>query len=320
MKKILFFAIAAIGVLGFLVSCVGVPVGEARVFQPQPTPDKAQSAEEMAIEWEEIFERPSNFTFTNNINNDRSTIQLTKEDFIAAELRHGFWADGEIAVTEFVTDDPNRPLVLHCGGNASDRYSFGALFGLKVIPYADLIIFDYPGYGDSPGKPSAASFERMVDNLAAELKARRGKSERPLILWGYSLGGFVCAELIGAFPEADAIIIESSANDAKSAAPHLIPKILRPFLRVRLSPSLASYDNVEALKNYNGDVLVLAGAQDGILPARLSQNLTDGLEANGVAVTYFEFADGNHANLPTLDAYKNALRTFFSKFEESAPE
>lgn len=315
MKEMPTSIIFVIGALGLLSGCINID--EARVFQPQPVLDKATTLEEMHIEWEDVFERPSTFTFTNNINNDHSTIRITEDEFIPAELSHGFWADETIAVTEFTTVEANRPLVVHCGGNSSDRYNSGTLFGLKVIPYADLIIFDYPGYGDSPGTPSAQSFEAMTDNLARELNERRALTNRPLILWGYSLGGFVCAELLGAVADVDAIIIESSANDARSAARQLVPAVLRPF--VRLSPTLEAYDNVESLKPYKGEILVIAGMDDGILPSKLSQQLVAGLQQNGASVTYHEFVDGNHANLPTLDAYEQVLGAFFSQWRNDAP-
>lgn len=319
MRKVLGFTILFLCTFGFLAGCVGITFDEARVFQPQPVANKANSVEEMFIEWEDVFERASNYTFTNNINNDHSTVRITKDDFIPAKLEHGFWAEGSIAVTEFSLEsdagrDESRPLVVHCGGNASDRYNSGTFFGLKVIPYADLIIFDYPGYGDSPGTPSAESFEMMVDNLATELNKKRAQSDRPLILWGYSLGGFVCAELATAIERVDGIIIESSASEAHSASRQLVPALLRPFLRVRLSPTLSAYDNVAALMTYQGEVLVLGGAEDGILPAKLSRALVQGLEDKGVSVTYHEFENGNHANLPTLDDYSDVLGSFFTQW------
>lgn len=314
MKKNRVAMIFIVGTFFFLAGCIGIAVDEARVFQPQPIANKAKTVEEMHIDFEDVFTRPGNYTFTNNINSDHSTIRLFEDDFIAADLRHGFWADGTIAVTEFITGRPDKPLVVHCGGNSSDRYGFGAFFGLKVLPYADLVIFDYPGFGDSPGVPSAQSFEAMVAHLAGELNARSVQYDRPIILWGYSLGGFVCSELLQSITRVDAIIIESSASSAKSASRHLVPRILRPFLKVHLSPTLADYDNVEALKNFKGQIVVLAGAEDGILPATLSRELVAGLEELGVAVTYHEFAGGNHANLPTLGEYKATLSALFSQW------
>lgn len=308
---------------GFVTGCINVKVDEARVFQPQPVANKANTVEEMRIEWEDVFERASHYTFTNNIKNDHATIQITEDDFIPAELRHGFWADGTIAVTEFTATTLSdtsraRPLVVHCGGNSSDRYNSGTFFGLKVLPYADLVIFDYPGYGDSPGRPSAPAFDMMIETLGEEINKRNTQMDRPLILWGYSLGGFVCAELLGTVDQVDAIIIESSANDAANAAQHLVPAALRPFTRVQLSPTLAAYDTVDALKAYQGEVLVLAGAKDGILPANLSRELVEGLKVANVSVTYHEFSDGNHANLPTLNSYHEALRLFFQDIETEA--
>jgi len=305
--------------LSLLPGCVRINIDEGRVFQPQPIARKANTVDEMYLEWDDVFARASNYTFTNNINNDHSEIKITKEDFVPVELRHGFWADGQIAVTEFTTGEAGRPLVVHCGGNASDRYNSGTFFGLKVTPYADLIIFDYPGYGDSPGVPSAKSFEDMLEVLAIELNARQAGSHRPVILWGYSLGGFVCANLLEKLDRTDGIIIESSANDARNAAKHLTPSLLRPFVRINLSDSLADYDNVEVLKNYRGRVLVLAGMKDGVLPAKLSRQLVEGLRESGVVVDYHEFANGNHANLATLETYSPVLKTFFTILKQSKP-
>lgn len=302
--------------LALLASCVGISIDEASVFRPPPVANKAEHVDDMYIEWQDVFERPSNFTFTNNINNDHATIRITKDEFVPTKVTHGFWANGTIAVTEMSASSTDRPLVIHCGGNASDRYGFGALFGLKIIPYADLVIFDYPGYGDSPGKPSASSFEEMLDNLAEEIHLRRDP-ERPLVLWGYSLGGFVCAELSKSVTGVDAVVIESSAKDARSAARELVPWLIRPFVKLRLSPSLSSYNNASALMDFEGQVLVLAGQQDGILPSTLSEALVTELRSAGVAVSYQEFPDGNHANLATLPAFRRALDAFFSDLEVS---
>lgn len=306
--------------LGLLTACVGIHIGEARVFQPQPVDNKAASVDEMHIEFQEMFERPSNILFELGINKDEATIRIPQDEFISADLQHGYWADGTIAVTEITRQfdgvtPAHRPLVVHCGGNASDRYNSGALFGLKVLPYADLIVLDYPGYGDSPGSPSADSFQQMVTNLADELNSRQVVNDRPLILWGYSLGGFVCAELATAVDQVDAVIIESSARDARRASRQLVPALLRPFVRVHLSPTLADFDNVRALQNYAGPVLVLAGAEDSILPAKLSRSLVQGLRQEGANVEYHEFAGGNHVNLPSLKPYQETLREFFSRWD-----
>lgn len=256
----------------FLSGCT-ITVDESLVFQPLDGPERVTDPELMSIQFEKVFMEPANFSLSGSINQDQAHFSRTKEEFVPVEVRHDLWADGTIAVTEFVTGVEDAPLVVHCGGNASDRYHFGTLFGLKVTPHADLLIFDYPGYGDSPGEPSAEAFEAMTRTSAGVLDEKQVGTDRSLVLWGYSLGGFVCARLAQQVSEADAIIIESSGKNAEGAARYLVPKLLRPFVRVRLAPSLASYDNAEALAGYEHPVLVLSGTEDGILPVELSRDL-----------------------------------------------
>ncbi len=47
---------------------------------------------------------------------------------------------------------------------------------------------------------------------------------------------------------------------------------LKPFVRIKIDDSLIDYDSAEALANFKGRVLVLAGKKDKTLPPALIVN------------------------------------------------
>ncbi|MEO0982508.1 MAG: alpha/beta hydrolase [Pseudomonadota bacterium] len=218
--------------------------------------------------------------------------------FEAAELdiRDGVFdsALGPLAYRLARGPDPDAPLLVHCGGNSFDVPSHGDLAIWKLAPHGDALVWDYPGYGDSAGDATVADFRVAVAALAETIAGFRRTPDQRVVLWGHSLGGFVCSELAAAAPVIDAIIFEASAPSAPAASKYLAPAPLRPFVRVRLSDEIASFDNVAALSKRPIKALVLGARKDRILPVQLSRALRTSLEDAGHAVTYFEFRDSNH--------------------------
>ena len=102
--------------------------------------------------------------FRPNVSNQRSQVEpltIDKEDQLPSSvtLKHQRITTtiGSIAVT--FAETKSERLVVHCGGNASDRKSDGAAYLTKTMSFGDVIMFDYPGYGDSEGSPNAVDFE-----------------------------------------------------------------------------------------------------------------------------------------------------------------
>ena len=222
---------------------------------------------------------------------DRAPLALLGEAELSAEtgatFRHEVLELGgqRIAVTE-----ARRPgasaVFLHCGGNASDRPSEGAFYARKLLPLGDALLWDYPGYGDSAGTPDAASIEAAGGDLLQW--AERRAAGRPLILWGHSLGGFVCAQLASRSDAVDAVVLEATARNvdevAKAWKPWWLPARIRP------DASLRTFDTATALKNFPGPVVIIGAERDGVLPVELHRSLADALPE----AEYVEVADGNH--------------------------
>ena len=219
---------------------------------------------------------------------------------------------GPLAVTEarWRTRVGPRRLIVSCGGNATDRLNSGIHYLTRRLPYGDVQIFDYPGYGDSAGTPSVADVQAAVKVLAADLRAQ---GVTGAVAWGHSLGGFVCAALVREAPEVfGAAVIEASAPNAQAVGRALVPGWLRPFVRVRASEAVATYDVPALLEGFRGPVLVIGAGADRVLPVALSRDLAAALKTRGAAVTYVELPGAGHQDPGAHPDHAPAVRAFLN--------
>ena len=287
MKRVIWIA-AVIALAG-----CGMRIDEQAVFRPQAHAAPAQTVEDLS-RWPEAD---------------------LHADFADARVRHGFIGEGDtrIAYTLVTRAGAHRPLIVHCGGNAADRYNSGVGYTRKGLPYGDVLLFDYPGYGDSPDVPNAATITdmaRRVSAFAAELAG-----ERALVFWGHSLGGFVCGRMAGATPSADGVVLEATARRVSEVAAAWTPWYAGPFVNIAIADSLASYDTAHALGDFAGPVLVLGARRDRSLPVRLSRSLAAALEAEGAAVAYIEFANARHNEISRQPEFAPAVSAYFERLQ-----
>ncbi len=142
---------------------------------------------------------------------------------------------------------------------------------LKALPFEGVravYLFEYPGYGARPGRPSEKTIIAAADAAVKELFDEN--PERKLVLLGESLGGGVACRLAARYRErvAGVFLATPFSSLADAARVHYPYLPVRWMLRER-------YDNVEALKEYTGPLFVLAAAHDAVVPARLAQQLYD---------------------------------------------
>lgn len=202
------------------------------------------------------------------------------------------YAGGVIAATRIRTGAAPRPLILFCGGNMFRRSSAGGSAARKLEPFGDVLMFDYPGYGETGGEADFAHFSAAGAVMAATARAQADAEGRPLIAWGHSLGGVVCADA-AVKAGADVLVLETTTPGARAAVDQQVG-LMRPFVRVTLAPALASVDVPAALEGYAGKVLVLEAGRDETLPPALSRTLARRLEARGLRVERLVFPDAGH--------------------------
>lgn len=297
-------AIAALGVL-VLGGCA-FPVDEGYFFKPQAVSHKATDPSQMRIEGEEKIAGPF---ADDNFLQGRSPLLA---GHLPAKIRHDIIALGgeRIAISRITSakSDGTEPLILYCGGNAGDRIHSGVNFTDKVLPWGEVLLFDYPGYGDSSGEPTMKHMVPVQKEMPAYIDALA--KGRPLVFWGHSLGGLICPEIARLSREVDAIVIETSAPSSLSLANTRKPGIVS-FIPLDLVDGLDDYDTPVALANFDGPIMVLGAGKDAVIPVQQARNLAEKLKADGRKVDYREYAQASHASSAMNSAFAKDALAFF---------
>ncbi len=305
-----------------LSSCSKVSINERDIFKPQTHSDyeAASAPENMRLRGEEIF-GPID---TTRMENGVALKTRIEQDGTMTIIENGFIRTGKEKIAYTIVSQPNhpemnnvgtnsiRPLILSCGGNASDRYGTGVSYAQKILPFGDVLMFDYPGYNESTGAASAESFTAMVGVLS-EFSTQTAGTDRLLIGWGHSLGGFVCSQIAARTSAMDGLIIETSANTVEEVGAMLVPWYAKLFVRLEIAPSLLGYDNSVALADFKGSVLVMGGKKDDVLPVKLSRSLASALKGNDIDMTYIEFENGGHFNSKSQPGFDEAVAALIGK-------
>ena len=303
-KFALFVAIAS-------VSACTIPLKESMFYNP-PSVEPADNAAAM------MFKDETDLTSID------SELYETLGDLLPATVTHGYLDAAEAPVTAYsliegdVEDRASRPLIVSCYGSGGDRPTHGVYYAHKLLPWGDVLQWDYTGYGDSPGEPSVRMIKQQRDAVVAKAEAIAG--DRPLIYWGHSMGGFICPHMVANSPQADAMVYEASSRSVEETAAVWKPWYLRILpVKMELVDPPEQDDNAAPLKGFEGPVLVIAGGKDDVLPAFLSKSLFDALSAQGNDATYIEIADGDHINIPLKAEFKQRAAPFFAGVADLGP-
>ena len=178
------------------------------------------------------------------------------------------------------------PLIVSCFGNASDRRVNGIDYLRKLQPHGEAVVWDYPGYADSTGVAEVEVFDAVIADLMPVLAERAG--DRPLVLWGHSLGGFVCAQMTARSDAVDALVLETTAPNVRQVAREWLPVGMGRLIPI--AGALKRYDTPAALADFDGPVLILGAGRDRVLPVSLSRQLAEALPR----ARYLELPEATH--------------------------
>jgi fermentation-respiration switch protein FrsA (DUF1100 family) len=211
--------------------------------------------------------------------------------------------DGSAINAWFVPAKPGGPgrtiLVSHGNaGNISHRLDKIATFhelGLAVL------IFDYRGYGKSPGRPSENGTYQDGDAAYAYLTQTRRLPPSDVVLYGESLGCAVAVELARRHP-ASALILESPFTSTLAMG-----KLVYPWLPVRWIVRYR-YDNLAKIGSLRLPLLILHSSQDEIVPFSMGQQL---YAAAPGPKAFFELRGGHNDGYEVTGlGYRDAIRKF----------
>ena len=149
-------------------------------------------------------------------------------------------------------------------GNLSHRG--GSIAKLRDLLRVHVLIFDYPGYGKSEGRPSEQGCYRAADAAYAFLTDNRQIAPQKILLYGGSLGGGVAVDLAARKPHRGLVLVNTftSAPDAGATMFPWLP--VRWLMRTR-------FDNLTKIKSCTRPVFIGHGTADALIPFTQGKSL-----------------------------------------------
>ncbi len=199
---------------------------------------------------------------------------------------------------------PARGTAIFCHGNAGnigDRLD--TLQILRNQLSLNVLIFDYRGYGKSPGSPSEQGLKADAAAAWKYLTQERGIAPATIVIWGRSLGGAVAVHLASQNRPA-ALILESTFTSLPDLA-----SILYPYMPVRLL-CRNKFESEKVIKSIKCPVLIAHSPQDKLVPYQLGQRL---FKAAPEPKRFLQLQhDHNNGFLRSANTYVPAINTFLN--------
>ena len=195
---------------------------------------------------------------------------------------------------------PPRGAVLYShgnGGNLSGR-------GTTVTRWRGeldraVLIYDYPGYGKSTGKPTEAGCYAACEAAYRHLVEERGVPANEVILLGSSLGGAMSIELATHY-ECRALVLCSPFTSFPDMAQKTFPWLpARWLVRNKL-------DNLAKIDRVNCPVFITHGTADALVPYWMGERL---YEKAREPKRFLRLPDHPHAH-PHQAEFYDAVRAF----------
>ena len=173
-------------------------------------------------------------------------------------------AEGERLQTWWIAGDESGPVILMFHGNAgtiADRLENVRLFVERLG--ASVLQVEYPGYGDSSGRPSEASLYAAGE--AGWKESRKLAAGRPLVVFGRSLGGAVAID-VAANQQVDALVAESTFTSLPDLAPATGLPLARHLVAYR-------FDSLDKIAQIHAPVLLIHGDHDELVSYSMAGRL-----------------------------------------------
>jgi alpha-beta hydrolase superfamily lysophospholipase len=171
-------------------------------------------------------------------------------------------ADGEQLAGVILPADPARDSgfwVLHLHGNADSAFSTNQLLHSARLRNLGLnvLVFDYRGFGLSPGMASESHVEEDTEAAYQEL-IRRGVPSQKIVVWGHSLGSGPAVYLAAAHPVA-ALVLFGAFTSIPDAAQDTYPSLPVKWL------TGVQFDSLRRIGTVHAPVIVAHSPADTII-------------------------------------------------------
>ncbi|HEV3271757.1 MAG TPA: alpha/beta fold hydrolase [Candidatus Methylacidiphilales bacterium] len=182
------------------------------------------------------------------------------------------------------------------GGCAFDRAFYVDAFTRRGFR---TFLYEYPGYGGRPGKPSAAS---IVGDAQALIRSLDQAGYGPVYVWGESVGAGIAASVCrDATLPVHGLTMSTPWDTLTNAAAYHYP-----FMPVSVL-LWDKYDSIANLAHFPHPVCVICGTTDPVLPMRLGLNLFDHLSGPKKFISQEGYGHGDWPCEPELTWWDDAL-------------
>ncbi len=221
--------------------------------------------------------------------------------------------DGTVIAAWFVPAAPGAggeepPVILFCHGNAGNIGDRLGTIQTFVSLGASVLIFDYPGYGESEGRPSERG--TYLSALAAweYLVGERRIPPKRIALFGRSLGCGVAAWL-ASYVEPGFLVLESAFASVPAMAHRMYPIYPTRLL------SRFSYDTLGRMPDIACPVIVAHSREDEMIPFEQGRLV---FEAANEPKAFVELQGSHNAGgIDISPGYRALLRAWMDKHLEA---
>lgn len=159
--------------------------------------------------------------------------------------------------------------VLYSGGNGESAAAILASAHWRRM-IADLgvsiLVWDYPGYGASGGRPSEQGLYAGARAALQYLRGRPDVDPSRILLWGHSLGSAVAAE-VAAGEQVAGLILQAPLASVLEMGRDLLGPLWHVARRMPALPA-QRYESLAKLSRVRAPVLILHGTADEVIPVR----------------------------------------------------
>lgn len=182
------------------------------------------------------------------------------------------------------------------GGWSAQRIEYVDAFshrGFRVF------LYEYPGYGGRPGRPSEAT---IVPDAQASIRSLDQAGYGPVYAWGESLGAGVAAAVCAdrTLPVHGLVLLTPWDNIAN------VGLSFYPYIPVRLL-MVDKYDSIANLEHFQHPICVIRSSNDEVIPPPLTLNLFAHLPDPKKMILQNGFGHNDWPSSPELTWWDEAL-------------
>jgi fermentation-respiration switch protein FrsA (DUF1100 family) len=182
-------------------------------------------------------------------------------------------ADGVKIHARWCPHPQSRGVLLYCHGNAGNLEHCGKVMrDFWESLDRSVLVFDYPGYGRSEGKPSEAGCYAAAEAVYDWLTRVQGIAPERIVICGESLGGGVAVDLASRKPHQALLLIRTFTS---------IPDVAKEKVVLSSAPNIMvnRFDSLKKISSCRSPIFLAQANRDQLIPFGHGEQLRDACTA-----------------------------------------